>query len=392
MLITKILMTLPDSYRHYYSAWDSMNSANRTLEQLTIRLMVEETRQVQGREVRDDGAESIALTANKGKIFKKEQEEKKSTSGLALIGVQRKIEEIDDSDKWYVDSNASDHMTNRKEWFVNYKHFDVDSPVRIGDDIQGQLFCEPCIYGKQHKETFTQSETMTTEPGQIIHSDVCGPMEENSLGVQSILNHLGIKQETSVPYTPEQNGRAERSLRTICEVARTMIYAKNFPKSLWAKAVNTVVFSLNYTDTSKGYRIWYKENNEVSLSRDVIFKDESVVNDQLVEYSNNLNDSNNIDVLSVHKDGSLEHSNKPEGDEVIENEFGPINVNDNEKQEHEQGNGSNVNVYNLRDRSNIKIPLRYNNSAFFVAESDPVNFKEAVESQKFRKMDGSYEE
>ncbi|XP_060857196.1 uncharacterized protein LOC132934828 [Metopolophium dirhodum] len=65
MLITKILMTLPDSYRHFYSAWDSMNSTNRTLEQLTTRLMVEETRQVQGQEVRNDGAESIALTANK---------------------------------------------------------------------------------------------------------------------------------------------------------------------------------------------------------------------------------------------------------------------------------------------------------------------------------------
>ncbi|CAI6355435.1 unnamed protein product [Macrosiphum euphorbiae] len=43
MLITKVLMTLPESYRHFYSTWDSMNSANRTLEQLTARLMVEET-------------------------------------------------------------------------------------------------------------------------------------------------------------------------------------------------------------------------------------------------------------------------------------------------------------------------------------------------------------
>jgi len=230
-------------------------------------------------------------------------------------------------------------------------------------------------------------------------------------------------------------------MRTICEAARTMIYAKNFPKSLWAEAVNTVVFSLNYTgnsgkvcktpyelwfdklpkiekfvefginayslvpkqqrkkwdtksrkgyfvgysETSKGYRIWYKENNEVSLSRDVIFKDENVVNDQLVKCSNNLNDSNNIDVLSLHKDNPLEHSNKSEGDEVMENEFGSVSVDDNENQELEQGNGSNVNVYNLRDRSNIKKPLRYDKSAFFVVESDSVNFKEAVESQNSEK-------
>ncbi|KAF0759948.1 Uncharacterized protein FWK35_00038748 [Aphis craccivora] len=62
-------------------------------------------------------------------IFKKEQEENKSTSGLAHVGVQKKIEEIDDSDKCYVHSDASDHMTNRKEWFVGYKNFDVHSPV-----------------------------------------------------------------------------------------------------------------------------------------------------------------------------------------------------------------------------------------------------------------------
>jgi len=70
MLIRKMLMTLPDSYRHFYSAWDLMNSENRTLEQSTTRLMVEETRQGQGQQVRDAGAESSALIANKGKYNK----------------------------------------------------------------------------------------------------------------------------------------------------------------------------------------------------------------------------------------------------------------------------------------------------------------------------------
>jgi len=69
----------------------------------------------------------------------------------------------------------------------------------------------------------------------------------------------------------------------------------------------------------------------------------------------------------------------------MENEFGSISVDDSKKQGHEQGNGSNVNEYNLRDRSNIKKPLRYDNSAFFVIEYDPVNFKEAVESQNSEK-------
>lgn len=35
MLITKMLMTLPDSYRHFYRLWDSMNS-DKIIEHLKI--------------------------------------------------------------------------------------------------------------------------------------------------------------------------------------------------------------------------------------------------------------------------------------------------------------------------------------------------------------------
>jgi hypothetical protein len=69
----------------------------------------------------------------------------------------------------------------------------------------------------------------------------------------------------------------------------------------------------------------------------------------------------------------------------MDNEFESISEDNNEDQKHEQGNGSNVNVYNLRDRSNIKKSLRYDNSAFFAVEFDPVNFKEAVGSQNLEK-------
>lgn len=57
----------------------------------------------------------------------------------------------------------------------------------------------------------------------------------------------GIKRETTEPYTPEQNGKAERDNRTIVESARTMIHAKNLPLSLWAEAVNCAVYVLNRT-------------------------------------------------------------------------------------------------------------------------------------------------
>jgi len=44
MLLTKILMNLPNSYQHFYSAWDSMQSENKMVNNLTGRLLMKESR------------------------------------------------------------------------------------------------------------------------------------------------------------------------------------------------------------------------------------------------------------------------------------------------------------------------------------------------------------
>lgn len=51
-------------------------------------------------------------------------------------------------------------------------------------------------------------------------------------------------------------------MRTTCEADRTMICVKNFLKSLGVEAVNTVVFSINYTGYSvkvckTPYELWF---------------------------------------------------------------------------------------------------------------------------------------
>lgn len=43
-IMSKILHTLPPSYRHFYSAWDSVPKAQRTIKLLTSRLVQEEAR------------------------------------------------------------------------------------------------------------------------------------------------------------------------------------------------------------------------------------------------------------------------------------------------------------------------------------------------------------
>lgn len=54
-----------------------------------------------------------------------------------------------------------------------------------------------------------------------------------------------ISHETSVPYTPEQNGLIERSIRTVQESAKSMIFDNDLPIFLWSEAVNTAVNILN---------------------------------------------------------------------------------------------------------------------------------------------------
>lgn len=42
--------------------------------------------------------------------------------------------------------------------------------------------CTDCLKGKQHRLPFQRSESSTSKVGELIHADVCGPMEEVSIG------------------------------------------------------------------------------------------------------------------------------------------------------------------------------------------------------------------
>lgn len=42
--------------------------------------------------------------------------------------------------------------------------------------------CEHCIYGKIHRLPFPERRVKSFECGEVIHADVCGPMQVKSLG------------------------------------------------------------------------------------------------------------------------------------------------------------------------------------------------------------------
>lgn len=55
----------------------------------------------------------------------------------------------------------------------------------------------------------------------------------------------GIKRHKSVPYTPQQNGVAERMNRTLLEKVRSMTTPTGLAKSFWGEAVVTAAYLVN---------------------------------------------------------------------------------------------------------------------------------------------------
>jgi transposase InsO family protein len=53
------------------------------------------------------------------------------------------------------------------------------------------------------------------------------------------LGSMGIKHQHTVPYSPQQNGKAERLNRTLLEKTRCMLADSKLPASLWGEAVTT---------------------------------------------------------------------------------------------------------------------------------------------------------
>jgi transposase InsO family protein len=55
----------------------------------------------------------------------------------------------------------------------------------------------------------------------------------------------GIKHKFLAPYTPQQNGVAERKNRTLIEMARTMLHELKTSDRFWAEAIKMVCHATN---------------------------------------------------------------------------------------------------------------------------------------------------
>lgn len=62
---------------------------------------------------------------------------------------------------------------------------------------------------------------------------------------QTLLRKNKIRHETSCPYSPHQNGTAEREGRTLFEMARCKLIDSGLPKSLWHYAIQEAAYTRN---------------------------------------------------------------------------------------------------------------------------------------------------
>jgi hypothetical protein len=63
--------------------------------------------------------------------------------------------------------------------------------------------------------------------------------------LQDLFNNNNVSHERTSPYSPFQNGIAERSNRTVFELSSTLMTDANTPLYLWEYAVSTVIHTLN---------------------------------------------------------------------------------------------------------------------------------------------------
>jgi hypothetical protein len=246
------------------------------------------------------------------------------------------------------------------------------------------------------KVFLAEAKTMGHTVKQLL-TDGGGEFDNNN--VRSIVQQFGIKHRFTMPYTPEQNGAAERDNRTLIEAARSMLLAKELPNKLWAEAVSTATYVINrcgpvkdsdkspfelwsgksadvsnlkifgtvcyvhvpkakrqkldskamkgylvgYCDERDGYRVFVPEEDTVVLSRDITFKNEEM-------FSSN-EDVPNSDVNEV----SLPSADSQ--DIVV--------------------NGG-TNQSTVRDRREVRRPVRLDDYIMYADGSEPTTYTEAV--------------
>ena len=217
----------------------------------------------------------------------------------------------------FVSGKASLEVWHCRFGHINYKYVNELSQKKMvvgmncSKDVGNQQ-CEACAKAKMHRVPVPKaSQNKSSRPLELVHSDVCGPMNVDSIGgskyvlsftddftkyvtvyflknksevlskfqeYESMVTNAtglkihalrtdnggeytskefakyctskGIMHQFTNPYTPEQNGVSERFNRTLIESGKSMLFHAGLPLSFWAEAVNTATYLHNRSPIS----------------------------------------------------------------------------------------------------------------------------------------------
>jgi len=133
------------------------------------------------------------------------------------------------------------------------------------------------VYFLKHRSEvsakFKEFEAITTNDCgykiEALRTDNGGEYISNEF--KDYLKSRGIRHELTVPYTPEQNGVAERLNRTLVEAARSMMSHSGLSNAYWAEAVATAAYLRNRSVTTATdktpYERWYGRKPDLSNLR-----------------------------------------------------------------------------------------------------------------------------
>ncbi|UYV81706.1 hypothetical protein LAZ67_20002059 [Cordylochernes scorpioides] len=161
-----------------------------------------------------------------------------------------------DEDSWLLDSGATNHIKTDPLELI---HTDICGPMPVKSTGSNRYFLSfvddfsrrITVYFLKNKDEVLKHfdiyrGTVERETGnkiKVLRSD--NGLEFCNRDFQDKLQKLGIKHERTNVYFPQMNGVAERVNRTLLDMARAGLHSANLPQRFWAEAVNTAAYIKN---------------------------------------------------------------------------------------------------------------------------------------------------
>ncbi|GFR25775.1 2-hydroxyacyl-CoA lyase 2 [Trichonephila clavata] len=243
---------------------------------------------------------------------------------------------------------------------------DILRKYQIKGDAKDSQICDGCCYGKQSRRPFGTRKQRATTPGELINIDVCGPMQQQSLGGAKY--YVCFKDDFTKyrrVFFMQSKNEVSKCLETFLNEAKnTGHMIKEVLSDGGGEVINSTVKSL--LEKSGISFNMDKRSEQGILSRDVIFQNKKL---------SCVPDVSSTDIQNSDMEIVKKPLQTPEADVEKEMEEISCNAEDTEETLVQQSSR------NLRDRSILKMPAKFDSFVLLAEHIEPETYKEAMASE-----------